>query len=104
MAEPLLDADFRHTSLYGELQQRCGIKVTGGRERIHPFLPDIRQAWLLGLADREPAFAIERLGRSGERPVEWRETVVRGDRFAFVAEWSSDSHAVELAPRASCPS
>ncbi|KAA6221340.1 GntR family transcriptional regulator [Streptomyces albofaciens JCM 4342] len=104
VAEPLLDADFRHTSLYGELQQRCGVKVTGGRERIHPFLPDIRQAWLLGLADREPAFAIERLGRSGERPVEWRETVVRGDRFTFVAEWTGDSRAVELAPRASCPS
>ncbi|MGX1852927.1 GntR family transcriptional regulator [Streptomyces sp. NBC_01456] len=103
-AEPLLEADFGHTSLYGELSRRCGVKVTGGRERIHPFLPDIRQAWLLGLADREPAFAIERLGRAGERPVEWRETVVRGDRFTFVAEWSDNSRAVALAPRASCPS
>ncbi|UNO41517.1 GntR family transcriptional regulator [Streptomyces sp. MST-110588] len=104
IAEPLLDADFRHTALYEELLQRCGVKVTGGRERIHPFLPDIRQAWLLGLADREAAFSIERLGRAGERPVEWRETVVRGDRFSFVAEWSDASRAVELAPRASCPS
>ncbi|MFD8547450.1 UTRA domain-containing protein [Streptomyces sp. NPDC059649] len=104
IAEPLLEADFGHTSLYGELSRRCSVKVTGGRERIHPFLPDIRQAWLLGLADREPAFAIERLGRSGERPVEWRETVVRGDRFTFVAEWSDDSPAVALAPRASSSS
>ncbi|MEU9122887.1 GntR family transcriptional regulator [Streptomyces sp. NPDC048506] len=104
IAEPLLETDFGHTSLYGELARRCGVKVTGGRERIQPFLPDIRQAWLLGLADREAAFAIERLGRAGERPVEWRETVVRGDRFTFVAEWSDDSPAVALAPRASCPS
>ncbi|QHC20625.1 GntR family transcriptional regulator [Streptomyces sp. GS7] len=104
VAEPLLDADFGHTSLYGELSARCGVKVDGGRERIAPFLPDIRQAWLLGLADREPAFAIERVGRAGERPVEWRETVVRGDRFTFVAEWSGDSRAVALAPRAACPS
>ncbi len=103
IAEPLLDADFGHTSLYGELSRRCAVKVTGGRERIQPFLPDIRQAWLLGLADREPAFAIERLGRSGERPVEWRETVVRGDRFTFVAEWSDSSPAVALAPRAATP-
>ncbi|MGW2407183.1 GntR family transcriptional regulator [Streptomyces sp. NPDC001739] len=103
IAEPLLDADFGHTSLYGELSRRCAVKVTGGRERIQPFLPDIRQAWLLGLADREPAFAIERLGRSGERPVEWRETVVRGDRFTFVAEWSDSSPAVALAPRAANP-
>jgi GntR family transcriptional regulator len=102
-AEPLLEADFGRTSLYGELSGRCGVKVTGGRERIAPFLPDVRQAWLLGLADREAAFAIERLGRAGERPVEWRETVVRGDRFTFTAEWSGASRAVALAPRATCP-
>ncbi|GAA2683732.1 GntR family transcriptional regulator [Streptomyces lunalinharesii] len=104
LAEPLLGADFGHTSLYGELSRRCGVKVTGGRERIAPFLPDVRQAWLLGLADREAAFAIERIGRAGERVVEWRETVVRGDRFAFVAEWSDASRAVALAPRAAAPS
>ncbi|MGG7573305.1 GntR family transcriptional regulator [Streptomyces sirii] len=104
IAEPLLEADFGHTSLYGELSRRCSVKVTGGRERIQPFLPDVRQAWLLGLADREAAFAIERLGRAGERPVEWRETVVRGDRFTFVAEWSDDSRNVALAPRAAAPS
>ncbi|PNE43353.1 GntR family transcriptional regulator [Streptomyces noursei] len=104
LAEPLLATDFGHTSLYGELSRRCGVKVNGGRERIAPFLPDIRQAWLLGLADREAAFAIERVGRTGERPVEWRETVVRGDRFAFVAEWSDVSRAVALAPRAAAPS
>ncbi|MER6048069.1 GntR family transcriptional regulator [Streptomyces sp. NPDC001793] len=104
LAEPLLEADFGHTSLYGELARRCGVRVTGGRERIAPFLPDIRQAWLLGLADREAAFAIERVGRAGERVVEWRETVVRGDRFTFVAEWSDASRAVALAPRAAAPS
>ncbi|MER7988539.1 GntR family transcriptional regulator [Streptomyces noursei] len=104
LAEPLLGADFGHTSLYGELSRCCGVKVTGGRERIAPFLPDVRQAWLLGLADREAAFAIERVGRAGERVVEWRETVVRGDRFAFVAEWSDASRAVALAPRAAAPS
>ncbi|MFB7633811.1 GntR family transcriptional regulator [Streptomyces sp. NPDC056149] len=103
LAGPLLDADFGHTSLYAELARRCAVKVSGGRERIAPFLPDIRQAWLLGLADREAAFAIERIGRAGQRSVEWRETVVRGDRFAFVAEWSDASRAVALAPRAAAP-
>ncbi|ARF55761.1 GntR family transcriptional regulator [Streptomyces gilvosporeus] len=101
IAEPLLATDFGHTSLYGELSRRCGVQVTGGRERIQPFLPDIRQAWLLGLADREAAFAIERLGRAGARPVEWRETVVRGDRFAFVAEWADGTGAVALSPASS---
>ncbi|MGH4031781.1 GntR family transcriptional regulator [Actinomycetota bacterium Odt1-20B] len=104
LAEPILEADFRHTALYTELSRRCGLKVDGGQERILPFLPDIRQCWLLGLAAREAAFFIERTGRAGGRVVEWRETVVRGDRFAFVAQWSGTSPDVTLAPRAACPS
>jgi GntR family transcriptional regulator len=35
------------------------------------------------------AFAIERLGFVRDRRVEWRHTVVRGDRFSVVAEFSA---------------
>ena len=34
------------------------------------------------------AFAIERTGYVADRPVEWRHTLVRGDRFAVNAEFS----------------
>jgi GntR family transcriptional regulator len=35
------------------------------------------------------AFAIDRLGRAGDRPVEWRQTLVRADRFRVTAEFSA---------------
>jgi GntR family transcriptional regulator len=35
------------------------------------------------------AFSIERLGRLNSEPIEWRNTVVRGDRFSVTAEFSA---------------
>ena len=34
IAEPLLEVDFTRTALYTELAARCGVRVTGGRERV----------------------------------------------------------------------
>jgi GntR family transcriptional regulator len=89
LARPLLEVDFRHTALYEELTERCGIRLTSGWERIRPVMPDRTQRELLQVDSRQPAFAIERLALVDGRPVEWRHGVVRGDRFSFVARWSS---------------
>ena len=35
------------------------------------------------------AFAIDRIGLAGERPVEWRHTLVRADRFSVTARFSA---------------
>jgi GntR family transcriptional regulator len=96
IAAPLLAVDFTHTALYDELARRCGVRVEGGQEQITPVVPDARQAKLLGLAPGAAAFFVCRLGCSGGRPVEWRESVVRGDRFAFVAQWSPRHRDLEL--------
>jgi GntR family transcriptional regulator len=96
LAAPLLAVDFTHTALYDELARRCGVRVEGGREQITPVVPDAGRADLLGLAPGSAAFFVRRLGCSGGRPVEWRESVVRGDRFAFVAEWSARRPELEL--------
>lgn len=90
VARPLLDVDFRHTALYSELVERCAVKLTGGWERIRPALADRLQRDLLEIDDRQPVFAIERFGLQGDQPVEWRQGVVRGDRFSFVARWAAD--------------
>lgn len=90
LARPLLEVDFRHTALYEELAQRCGVRLTSGWERIRPVLPDRSQRALLGTLAREPAFAIERFGLQGTTPIEWRHGVVRADRFSFVARWASE--------------
>ena len=39
IAEPLLDATFTHTALYIELDTRCGIRLTGGREDVTAVVP-----------------------------------------------------------------
>ena len=88
LAGPLLEVDFARTSLYEELATRCAVRPDNGWERIAPELPTDTQRGLLLLEAAEPVFAIERLALDGERPIEWRHSVVRGDRFAFVARWS----------------
>lgn len=90
VARPLLEVDFGHTALYEELAKRCGVRLSSGWERIRPALADRLQCELLDIDDRQPIFAIERLGLHSRKPIEWRHGVVRGDRFSFVARWSSD--------------
>jgi len=88
MAEPLLRADFSATALYTELAERCGVRLTGGTEHIRAVVPTAAERELLGVPGDVAAFAIERTGYVGDRPVEWRHTLVRGDRFAVNAEFS----------------
>ncbi len=91
VAEPLLDTDFTHTALYDELERRCGLRLTGGHERITAAIADPATAGLLALPADTAVLTIERLGIAANRPVEWRESVVRADRFAVVSEWSPNS-------------
>jgi GntR family transcriptional regulator len=89
VARPLLGVDFGRTALYDELARRCGVVVDGGQERIVPVVPDPAQARALGIAAGTAAFSLSRLATSQGRPVEWRRTLVRGDRYCFVASWSA---------------
>lgn len=97
LAAPLLDADFTRTSLYGELARRCGVRLTGGRERLRAVLPTVAESRLLGLDERTAAFGIDRLGYADATAVEWRQSLVRGDRFALTAAFSArDGYQVDL--------
>lgn len=91
IAEPLLEADFRRTGLYDEWQRLAGIRLTGGREVIRAAMPTPDQRSLLAVRGDEAVLEITRVGHLGERPVEYRVTVVRGSRFSLSAEWSSGS-------------
>jgi len=100
IAVPLLEVDFGHTALYDELHRRCGIHVDGGWERIRPVVPTDAERRLLGLDAQQAALAIDRLGRSGNRVVEWRSTLVRGDRYSLLVEWSPTSpYSIDLRSR-----
>src|SRR5690348_1043442 len=77
IAAPLLDVDFTHTGVYPELERLCGIRVAGGRENIRAVVPTAEERRLLGVDAGVAALAIERLGSSAGRAVEWRHTLVR---------------------------
>ncbi|MEU5939652.1 GntR family transcriptional regulator [Micromonospora sp. NPDC047548] len=87
-ARPLLDADLTATGVYAELAGLSGVRITGGQERIYAVTPTTDQRRLLGLGRGVALLAIDRIGRVNGDPVEWRETLVRGDRFSVVATWT----------------
>jgi GntR family transcriptional regulator len=89
LAEPLLQADFTHTSLYNELDRSAGMHPNAGWERIHPCIPTDDERRSLRLDEREAVFSIERLGTYNGEPLEWRVTTIRGDRFTLVADWTA---------------
>ena len=90
LAAPLLDVDFARTGLYDEYARLCGVRLTGGQEQIRAIVPTTAERDLLGITDLSVAvLVIDRLGCSNGQPVEWRHTVIRGDRFSVTAEFPS---------------
>ena len=89
IAAPLLEADFTHTALYDELAARTGIRLEGGREHIRAVVPTRAEQRLLEIPPATGALAIDRLGHADGRPVAWRHTLIRGDRFSLLAEFSA---------------
>lgn len=91
IARPLLDVDWAHTALYDELG-RIGAPVpTDGLEWLTPIIPTPRDAELLELKGLAAVFHLQRLGRADGRPIEHRITLMRGDRFRYVSEWSASN-------------
>jgi GntR family transcriptional regulator len=102
VAAPLLHVDFTHTGLYRELADRGGVRVDGGREHIRGVVPTAAEQRLLAIPAATGALLISRLGSAAGRPVEWRQTLIRGDRFALVAEFPSRT-GYRLAPDGQFP-
>lgn len=97
VAAPLLEADFHHTALYDELARRCNVRVDNGWERVRAVMPSRAERDLLDVGPRAAAFAIERVGRAQGRTVEVRTTLVRGDSYSLLIEWSpSARYAVDI--------
>jgi GntR family transcriptional regulator len=89
VARPLLDIDLSNVGFYDELRSRTGVRLTGGREQIQAMVPRRKERTLLRLPADVAVFAIDRLGLVVEQPVEWRSTLVRGDRFRVSAAFGA---------------
>ena len=89
VAGALLSSDFERTALYDELEQKCSLRPDAGWERIAPVLPPPDQRALLAMRRGEAAFFLERLGTAQGVAIEWRTTLIRGDRYRFVSNFSA---------------
>jgi GntR family transcriptional regulator len=79
-----LDASvLEHESIYDELQRQFGIHITRAHESIRPIVLSRPIARLLQGSAGAPAFSVERTTWSDRGPVEWQESVVRGDRYLY---------------------
>lgn len=97
VAEGLLDADLSRSGIYVELLRLCGVDVDGGRERIAPVIPGAVDRRSMRLPPGEAAFSIERLTTAHGTPVEWRQSLVRGDRFTIAFSLTRERRAAGAA-------
>jgi GntR family transcriptional regulator len=89
LAARLLDVDFTHAALYDELARVAGTTPTGGWERITAVVADEAEARLLGVVPGAACLAIDRVGQVEDgTPVEYRRSLVRGDRYALLTSWT----------------
>jgi len=88
VAPSLLAVDWNHTALYAELAAAGAPVPNQGWERLTPIVPSPTDRSRLGLRKTEAAFFLERLGCRDDTPIEWRTTIIRGDRYRFVTDWS----------------
>lgn len=100
VALPLLNVDWAHTALYRELAAAGAPVPDQGWERLTPICPSLADREKLDLGKADAAFFLERLGRHGSTPIEWRTTIIRGDRYRFVTDWSAGGRT-DLRPSAS---
>lgn len=94
LARPLLDADFGRSGLYDELAARCGVRMDGGQEKITAVQPPEPIRDLLQLPRNMPCLRVEREGAAAGHAIEHRITLVRGDRYTVIADWSARGYAL----------
>jgi GntR family transcriptional regulator len=70
-------------SIYDELERLHGLRITRARESIRPVLLGKAVAKLLNAKTGAPAFSVERTTWADRGPVEWQESIVRGDRYLY---------------------
>jgi GntR family transcriptional regulator len=98
IARPLLDIDLARTGIYVELGARCGVTLSSGSERVRPVVPDRDDRRSLASPPGAAAFHVSRLTRTSQGPVEWRESIIRGDRWSILVELTPTVRGASVLP------
>jgi GntR family transcriptional regulator len=81
--------DLTQGSLYGLLETLCTVRITGGSERLRAVTCNQTERKLLRPGRGEGVFEVERVAYAGDRPVEWRRSLVRGRGYVIGATWGT---------------
>lgn len=84
--EPIPGEPDRAAQPFYDALDRAGVHVTRASETIHAVACARSDAHLLAYPAGAPLLRVERVGYAGDRPVEWRRALIRGDRYSFTAE------------------
>ncbi|MFE0019659.1 GntR family transcriptional regulator [Amycolatopsis sp. NPDC059021] len=87
-ASCLLDADLTHTGVYAVLARCANLRLDRGRETIRAVVLTPADCATLGCAPGSAGLSIHRLSHAKGVPLEWRHTLVRGDRFTLTATFT----------------
>ena len=86
LAECLTPDVLEHGSLYDALERHHRLRVTMAQEKISATVLSRKLARLLAVPSGSPAFKVERTTWSDRGPIEWQESLVRGDRYLYSVE------------------
>ncbi|MBV9544402.1 MAG: GntR family transcriptional regulator [Chloroflexi bacterium] len=83
LAATLTSAVLEHGSIYDALERSLGLHIARAHETIRPVVLSRALAKLLTLRPGSAAFQVERTTWSERGPIEWHESLVRGDRYLY---------------------
>jgi GntR family transcriptional regulator len=83
LARSLTSEVLEFGSIYDELERTFGLRITRAHETIRPTVLNRALAKLLGVRAGSAAFQVERTTWSDRGPVEWQESLIRGDRYLY---------------------
>jgi len=83
----LLEEDIESIPIYDILEDKYNLKILKVRETLEPVIINENEANVMNCKPCIPAFLVERVTYNLEEiPIEFRKSIIRGDRFKFITE------------------
>lgn len=87
IAPGFLENNLAEHSMYDLLEGKYGRKIVKAKEYIEPQVSNDYESKYLDIVYHSPVFYTERITLThGERPIELRKSILRGDKFKFYTE------------------